>query len=279
MKSPFPITRRAFSNVLVLGVIIAILWWGWQAAALDPSLAEPTTLKPVKLLSAASIGQKPKLIIVPAPVSAVELSDSVTPSVTDVPASTQSVAEASDDRPRLSFEPTPIVGPPMPDAAYLNTPLENAEHHTFTLKSMSGYTFDTSITRYTQVRSSTGKLIEFVALHVWQNTGAAHLVDMSIEIGYFTPEDQTFIRNWARQQAAAAVASNDPTPPTPPPTLFGLARQADRLGISRTNKDWAVQVQAQLQAEAAVASISATPQSDPQPTAQQGPVIIGSPQN
>jgi hypothetical protein len=253
--------RRTFIYLNLVAAIIAYLLWCWMvtipASSAIPASASPHTMWTASAGASFKKSLPAKELIA---TSSTDLNNAAMMNHVEVP--TQGT-DAETRAPRHGDQS-------MPHEVYATVSLDQAEH--YVLKQPTALLIEVSIRDYYQ----DARGVEWVDFHVWKNKSIAHITDARNRLSAFSPADQDYIRNWAKQQAAA-----DPTSTSSSSagwlTLGQLAQQANRMGISRGTRDWAAQVQAQLQANAA-ASAQTTPQQDAQaaeqPVPQQGPTII-----
>ncbi len=256
--------RTFIKFILSICVFVGLLLWLWQITTPDLQVTPIAPAEQAAKRIASSVNDKLPPVAKGLKPNPFIMANESTP---------QTISNTQDNRPRISLEATPLVGPPVPDDAHLTVPLENAEHHVFNLKSMEAY--DASIIGYSHTLNSDGKDMETVRLYVWQNSGPAHIIDLSLYIGYFSPEDQDYIRNWARLQAASPSANQ---PSTAPPSIVQLRQLAAQMGIPLSSPDWVSQVQARMQSNGG-ATTPAIPESNSQTDVQsappqQGPIVI-----
>jgi hypothetical protein len=283
---PIPAMKpRTFLNIiLTVGVLLGLFWWGWQTTTPDIVVAPSApTQGAVKSPASQLVPSANTPMPVPQNVAMIasDASDSVAPP-------SESLNNSDDPHsPNYRYKDLAIQAraaydyamahkgdPSMPKAVYARVPLDQAEHHVFHLTTDApGGTSEVSIGGYGHLSNG----LDTVTLHVWANNGVSTWGDlMNLPLTDFSPDDQDYIRNWARQHAATNPDSTSQTS-APWPTLPQLRQEANQLGISIQQGDWIKQVQAQMQANSAEttqANQPPNPESANSSASSAGPTII-----
>jgi hypothetical protein len=182
--------------------------------------------------------KEPTLVFVTAPDPTVNIKKSGASNATEA---TAEVVTANPDAPAK-------VDPPVPDAT-ITVPLAEAEHHVIRGNS------DVSILGIYNMLSGPLKGLVRVDYYNWSTGNWA-----SVNLNSFGSDDQTYMRNWAKKQAAVAAASHSTTPP-----LTGATPIAERIAIE--------------EGLAPMPEPQSAPPPAPELPPQPGPTIITAPQN
>lgn len=177
--------RTYWALVLILGVIFGVFLWQW-----------------IMTPAGTVVPAKPKVGAKVAPPSL--------PEVEAVPV----VNANNGSKSRARHAPVVPKAPEVVVQTILDTelavPLEQAEHHAY---SDGMFTYDVSVTRVHRVKDAQGQYtVEFVDMHVWQSNGVAQVTGMGQALRTFSAEDQAYIKDWARKQAALAAGQAETVP-------------------------------------------------------------------
>jgi len=237
-------------SVFGLAVLLGAFWLWWHSTAPDFPASPASVQRPSQPVAVSVI--VPKFLPQKEPVA--NAIDPSSPSLANANnSSTLVTTEPSEDNDRTTRAKAALAktlarianpkgatdvayalahqDPSLPDSAYLTLPLNQAEHHIFDIggkseASIEGYYYDD--VRGPGFTQGTGT-VEWVKMYTWQRTSPSGAIgpegpsETIRPITAFSPEDQDYIRNWAKQQAAAAAASaaSTPTPSAPePPALY-----------------------------------------------------------